>query len=200
MKFIEKVAKFGMPLVIAISVILGMMIQANIGTKRNISNGIRTSSQSKIDAILDYVDREYVDSVDIDQIVESTIPTMLEELDPHSVYISADDFKRMNEPLEGNFDGIGVQFNIQKDTVTVIKTIVGGPSEKVGIRDGDRIVTVDDSIVGGIGITNSQVMKLLRGEKGTKVKVGIYRRGEADLVYFTITRDKILSIVSMLHI
>lgn len=191
MKLIEKIAKFGMPLVIAISIILGMMIQANLGAKHNISNGIRTSSQSKIDAIIDYVDREYVDSVDVHAIVESTIPTMLEELDPHSVYISAEDFKKMNEPLEGNFDGIGVQFNIQKDTVTVIKTIVGGPSEKVGLRDGDRIVSVDDSIIGGIGITNDQVMKLLRGTKGTKVKVGIFRRGEPDLVYFTITRDKI---------
>lgn len=191
MKFIEKIAKYGMPLVIAISVILGMFIQKNLSSIADGSRKVGRLSQSKIDAILEYVDREYVDSVDVNSIVENTIPIMLEDLDPHSVYISAADYEKMNEPLEGNFDGIGVQFNIQKDTVTVIKTIVGGPSEKVGIRDGDRIVTVDDSTIAGTGITNNDVMKLLRGKKGTKVKVGIYRRGESDLVYFAITRDKI---------
>lgn len=180
-----------MPLIIAMSIILGMYIQSNLSKRQNPHANFSINSQSKIDAVIDYVDREYVDSVDVDQIVENVIPVMLEELDPHSVYISAADFKKMNEPLEGNFDGIGVQFNIQKDTVTVIKTISGGPSEKVGIHDGDRIVTVDDSLIAGIGITNNEVMKLLRGEKGTNVNVGIYRRGGNDLVHFTITRDKI---------
>ncbi len=190
MKFIEKLAKVGMPLVIALSVILGMLIQQKLNNRQGSLAGLNTSP-SKIDAIIDYVDREYVDSVSVDNIVESTIPVILEELDPHSVYISAADFKKMNEPLEGNFDGIGVQFNIQKDTVAVVKVIPGGPSEKVGIRDGDRIVTVNDSLIAGIGITNDKVMKLLRGKKGTDVKVGIYRRGEPELVSFTITRDKI---------
>jgi carboxyl-terminal processing protease len=116
---------------------------------------------------------------------------MLEDLDPHSVYIPAKDLEAMNEPLEGNFDGIGVQFNIQKDTVTVIKTIFGGPSEKVGLKDGDRIVAVNDSVIAGVGIDNNKVMKLLRGKKGTTVVVGIFRKGEPELINVSIIRDEI---------
>lgn len=191
MNLLQKVSKYGMPLVIAISVILGMIIQQNIDShKMNGANNLEQSG-SKIDAVLNYVNREYVDTVDLPGIVENTIPKILEELDPHSVYIPAVEFEAMNEPLEGNFDGIGVQFNIQKDTVMVVKTILGGPSEKVGIRDGDRIVKVNDSLIAGIGITNDQVMKLLRGKKGTKVTVGIKRKGEPELVKFTINRDEI---------
>lgn len=186
----DKISKFGMPLVIALSIILGMLIQNNLSDNKN-PHANMSGGQSKLDAIIDYVDREYVDSVNTSEIVENTIPVILEELDPHSVYISAADFQKMNEPLEGNFDGIGVQFNIQKDTVTVIQTISGGPSQKVGIQGGDRIVIVDDSLIANIGIENNDVMKLLRGKKGTKVNVGIYRRGEKDLIDFTITRDKI---------
>lgn len=190
MKFIEKITKYGMPLVIALSVALGIAIQRNIGKKQNITT-INKHAASKIDALLNYIDKEYVDTINPDEIVESTMSIIMKELDPHSIYISAKDFKKMNEPLEGNFDGIGVSFNIQKDTVSVIKVVHGGPSEKVGIKDGDRIVTVNDSLIAGVKITNNKVMKLLRGKKGTKVKVGIYRRGEPNLVYFTIIRDKI---------
>lgn len=187
----NKLSKFGMPLVIAISVLLGMMLQKNVDSKSARSYHSQGVANNKIDAVLNYVDREYVDTVDIPKIVENTIPKILEELDPHSIYIPAVDYEAMNESLEGNFDGIGVQFNIQHDTVTVIKTILGGPSEKVGIKDGDRIVTVNDSLIAGNGITNDVVMKLLRGVKGSKVKVGIFRRDEPDLIDFTITRDKI---------
>lgn len=190
MKFLKRDTKVLMPLIIAISVILGMFIQQRIDVK-SINFTQNNSSSSKLDDVLNYIDREYVDTVDVIGMVENTIPILLEDLDPHSIYIPAKEVEAMNEPLEGNFDGVGVQFNIQKDTVTVIKTIFGGPSEKVGLKDGDRIVIVDDSLIAGIGITNDDVIKLLRGKKGTKVEVGIYRRGEVDLLPFTIIRDAI---------
>jgi len=180
-----------MPLVIALAIVLGMMIQQRIDGKRFPSVSSSKDPSNKLDAVLDFVGKEYVDSVNLNKLVEGAIPKVLEELDPHSIYIPATDFEAVNEPLEGNFDGIGVQFNIQKDTVVVIKTILGGPSEKAGIKDGDRIITVNDSTIAGTGINNDKVMKLLRGTKGTKVNVGIYRRGEPDLVHFTITRDQI---------
>ncbi len=189
----NKFSKIGMPLIIALSIVLGMYVQKNLDKKqRPAANGkIRYAATSKIESLLRYIQSDYVDSVDIWQMEEDAIPIILEDLDPHSIYIPKKDLEAMNEPLEGNFDGIGVQFNIQKDTVTVIKTIAGGPSEKVGVRDGDRIVTVNDSLIAGVGITNNQVMKLLRGKKGTQVKVGIKRRNEPELVAFTITRDAI---------
>jgi len=187
----NKLTKVGMPLVIALSVILGMVIQQKIDLKREIVQSKRQNSPGKLDAVLNYIDQEYVDTVDVKKIVETTIPIILEDLDPHSIYIPAEELQAMNEPLEGNFDGIGVQFNIQKDTVAVIKTIHGGPSEKVGIKDGDRIVTVNDSVIAGVGINNESVMNLLRGEKGTEVRVGVFRRGESDLIYFTIIRGEI---------
>ncbi|HCC31656.1 MAG TPA: peptidase S41, partial [Marinilabiliales bacterium] len=191
MSWLQKMSKYGMPLVIALSVILGMVIQQNIDTQKFNGKNSGFQAGNKLDAVIDYVYREYVDTVDVPSLVENTIPKILEELDPHSVYIPAVDYEAVNEPLEGNFDGIGVQFNIQKDTVSVVKVILGGPSEKVGLRDGDRIVKVNDTVIAGVGITNEKVMKLLRGKKGTKVKVGILRRGEPELVNFTIARDEI---------
>jgi carboxyl-terminal processing protease len=185
----NKFTKYGMPLVIALSVTLGMVVQLKIDNKKGTAGG--SLRGSKIDAVIDYIDKEYVDTVNVKDLEEKAVSQLLKELDPHSIYISAAEFEAMNEPLEGNFDGIGVQFNIQKDTVYVVKTIAGGPSEKVGIHDGDRIVTVNDSVIAGIKITNDKVMKLLRGPKGTKVKVGVLRKGEPNLVPFTITRDEI---------
>ena len=116
---------------------------------------------------------------------------MLEELDPHSVYIPAEDLQQADEPLNGKFEGIGVRFNIMKDTIMVVSTIAGGPSEKLGIMSGDRIVEVDGETVAGIGIRNKGVMDRLKGPKGTHVDVGI-RRGKAkELIHFDIERDKI---------
>lgn len=153
--------------------------------------GFSQGGIDKFSALLRTVKYFYVDSVNEDALVEDAIRGLLKDLDPHSVYIPADEVRRMNEPLEGNFDGIGIQFNIKEDTIMVVSPIVGGPSEKLGIRSGDRIVEVDYDNVAGIGIKNSDVMKLLRGKKGTKVNVGIFRRGEKDILDFTITRDKI---------
>jgi carboxyl-terminal processing protease len=137
------------------------------------------------------LENNYVDSIDKDKLVEDAIVKVLEDLDPHSVYIPAEELKEMNEPLVGNFEGIGVQFNIIKDTIYVVQTIVGGPSEKLGILAGDKIVTIDGENVGGIGIKNADVLKKLRGNKGTIVKTGIKRKGNKDLIEFEIKRDKI---------
>ncbi len=145
----------------------------------------------KFSRALGYVSAFYVDSVDSEKMVEDAIIKMLKELDPHSVYIPADEVKEMNEPLEGNFEGIGIQFNILNDTIYVISPISGGPSEKVGIRSGDRIVEIDGENVAVIKISTQGVRDRLLGEKGTKVKIGIKRKGVDEIIHFTITRDKI---------
>jgi len=133
----------------------------------------------------------YVDSVDNDKIVEEAIVGMLKSLDPHSVYISADEVAAMNEPLDGSFEGVGVQFNILDDTLMVVNPVIGGPSEKVGIRAGDRIIGIDGDNVAGIGIKNSDVYKYLRGKKGTKVNLTILRKRTSGELSFTVVRDKI---------
>lgn len=145
----------------------------------------------KFNTLLYYMNRMYVDSVDLDGLVETAIRGMLEELDPHSVYIPAEDLQEADEPLNGNFEGIGVRFNIMKDTIMVVSTIAGGPSEKLGIISGDRIVEVDGEIVAGIGIRNKGVMERLKGPKGTHVDVGIKRSKVPELIHFDIERDKI---------
>ncbi|MBN2487313.1 MAG: S41 family peptidase [Bacteroidales bacterium] len=145
----------------------------------------------KFARFIDYLDSYYVDSINAEAIVDGAIVNILGELDPHSTYIPADELKKMREPLEGNFEGIGIQFNILKDTIYVVDPIQGGPSQSVGIMAGDKIIMVDDVPVAGIGITNDGVFKLLRGKKGTKVKVSVLRKGNKKLLDFTITRDKI---------
>jgi len=145
----------------------------------------------KFNTLLYYMNRMYVDSVDLDGLVETAIRGMLEELDPHSVYIPAEDLQQADEPLNGKFEGIGVRFNIMKDTIMVVSTIAGGPSEKLGIMAGDRIVEVDGEVVAGVGIRNKGVMERLKGPKGTHVEVGIRRGKSTDLLVFDIERDKI---------
>ncbi len=149
------------------------------------------AAASKLESLLYHIDRMYVDEVNKDELVEAAIVRMLEQLDPHSVYIPKEELEEVNEPLKGNFDGIGVQFNLVRDTIYVVDAIAGGPSERLGIRSGDRIITINDTVVAGVGFRNSDVMSRLRGRKGTKVKVGIQRRAEPDLLEFVITRDKI---------
>nr|WP_319266333.1 S41 family peptidase [uncultured Draconibacterium sp.] len=148
-------------------------------------------NQVKFARLLRLVDGYYVDSSDVSDLTEKAIVHLLEELDPHSTYISKEEVDKMNEPLKGNFEGIGISFNIYKDTLMVTTTISGGPSEKVGLRAGDRIVEVDDKNIAGIGLKNSDVFDLLRGEKGTKVDLTIARKGESNPLDFTVVRDKI---------
>ncbi|MBK7681585.1 MAG: S41 family peptidase [Bacteroidia bacterium] len=155
------------------------------------SVGQNAAASQKFDALLNMVSYAYVDSVDQNKVTESAIRALLKDLDPHSVYIPADELKATNEPLVGKFEGVGIQFNILDDTIMVTQTISGGPSEKLGIRSGDRIVMIDDSLVAGTGIKNNDVLKKLRGDKGTKVKVSIARRLTPELIVYNITRDKI---------
>lgn len=145
----------------------------------------------KIETVINYIDQFYVDDVNKNEIVDNAIINMLKELDPHSVYISKEEVEEMNEPLVGNFEGVGIQFNILDDTIIVVATIAGGPSEKVGIQAGDKIVYIDDVLVAGNGITNKGVVEKLRGDKGTEVKVKIKRGGSKALLEFKIIRDKI---------
>tara|TARA_R110002050_G_scaffold80768_1_gene172717 strand:- start:24625 stop:26220 length:1596 start_codon:yes stop_codon:yes gene_type:complete len=145
----------------------------------------------KLETFMRYVTLAYVDTVDSEKLTEDAIKAVLKGLDPHSVYISKKDLQKMNEPLEGNFEGIGIQFNILHDTITVVSPIAGGPSEKLGIRAGDKIVNIDTKLVAGVGFTNKDVADHLRGKKGTKVTVSIARSGEKELIDFEITRDKI---------
>lgn len=133
----------------------------------------------------------YVDTLNDEKLIEDAVEGMLKELDPHSRYTPLKDVRSLTEPLQGNFDGIGVQFSIVEDTLLVIQPVVGGPSEKVGILAGDRIITVNDTSIAGVKMTQEQIMKRLRGPKGTKVKIGILRRGIKGIHDFTVVRDKI---------
>ena len=133
----------------------------------------------------------YVDTVDSEKLVEDAIRGMLKELDPHSSYTTAKETKSLTEPLEGSFEGIGVQFNMAQDTLLVIQTVANGPSEKVGILAGDRIVAVNDTAIAGVKMSREEIMRRLRGKKGTKVNLSVVRRGISDTLTFVVKRDKI---------
>lgn len=148
-------------------------------------------NQLKFGRLLRLIDSYYVDSANIDELTEKAIVNVLSELDPHSVYMSKDEVEKMNEPLVGNFEGIGISFNIFRDTLLVTTTISGGPSEKVGLLAGDRIVEVDSKNIAGIGLKNSDVFDMLRGDKGTTVNLKVFRKNNPELLDFTIVRDKI---------
>jgi len=149
------------------------------------------SRSGKLDMILNYIERDYVDTVSRGKLENTAITGMLEKLDPHSSYITPEMFHEMNDPLLGSFEGIGVSFRIEKDTIMVINPVKGGPSERVGIMAGDRIVMIDDTLVAGTGISNRDAMRRLKGPKGTQVKVGVSRKGVKGLKDYTITRDVI---------
>lgn len=149
------------------------------------------SSSDKINSVISMIRENYVDTINKEQLLTNSINGMLQKLDPHSSYIPVEELADMNDQLDGDFEGIGIQFNIQGDTVVVVNTIPKGPSEKVGLMAGDRIVKVDGKKVAGVKIVNSDVMKLLKGKKGTQVKVGIKRRGVTQIKEFTIQRDVI---------
>ncbi|MDP4224527.1 MAG: S41 family peptidase [Bacteroidota bacterium] len=169
--------------------ILGFIILSIIN--QSVSAQALNENAFKIGRTLNLIDAYYVDTVNLDQLSEKAIVEILKNLDPHSVYISAKDVKEMNEPLNGNFEGIGIQFNLLRDTIIVVEPIPGGPSEKVGLHAGDRIVTIDGEKVTGVGISTTGVRKRLMGMKGTKVNLNVYRKGEPKLLDFTIVRDKI---------
>jgi len=145
----------------------------------------------KLIRALDYINAMYVDTVNQKQLVEAAIRGMLEELDPHSTYMTTEQVKELNESMQGNFEGIGVSFNILNDTIFIVNVIPGGPSQKVGVQPGDKIIRIDGKNVAGQKITNKEVMSKLRGNKGTRVTISVLRRGVNELLDFTIVRDKI---------
>jgi len=158
----------------------------------NVGSGLSLVPRSnKITSALQYILNEYVDTVNLQELSESAMPALVEELDPHSMYIPAREFQRFSEPLVGNFSGIGVSFNMADDTVAIINTIPNGPSELVGILAGDRIVMVNDSLVAGVNMPSDDIVNMLKGPRNSVVKVTIYRRGVKDLLNFEITRDDI---------
>jgi carboxyl-terminal processing protease len=157
----------------------------------SVSSQVLNDGTFKIGRTFGLIEAFYVDSANMDMLTEKAIIEILKNLDPHSTYISAKDVKDMNEPLNGNFEGIGVQFNLLHDSIIIIEPIAGGPSEKVGIKAGDRILTINQEKVTGIGITTTGVRTRLMGTKGTKVNVTVFRKGDKDILDFTIIRDKI---------
>lgn len=181
-----------MPFLLAICLVAGILI-GTFYTNHFSGNklGIINTSSNKLNALLHIIDEQYVDTVSMFNLVEEAMPQILAELDPHSSYIPAKDLEAVNSDLKGSFSGIGVQFTIQDDTIHINSVIQGGPSEKVGLLAGDRIVEVDDSSFVGKIVTNSEAMRRLKGEKGSKVKLGIYRPGEKEILHFTVVRGDI---------
>ncbi len=151
----------------------------------------KKSSTQKLSQLITYIDEYYVDTIQKEHLIDETIQQVLQDLDPHSYYISKEEMRRMNEPLEGNFEGIGVEFRIIRDTLVVINVVADGPSAKAGLMSGDRVLIVDSMNIAGIGLTNDDVFSKLRGEKGSKVIVKVMRNVDEEMLDFTITRDKI---------
>ena len=172
--------------------VAGSQVMMHIVRKSGIgSPAVRVVGNNKVDALIHAIRTKYVDDVDMDSIIDKALPTILEELDPHSAYYPAEETQESNDELHGSFSGIGIQFTVQEDTVRVNSVIRGGPSEKVGLMAGDRIVTIDDSVFAGKKIPSNDIVKHLKGPKGTTVKVGIMRAGEKDLIDFSIVRGDI---------
>jgi carboxyl-terminal processing protease len=184
-----------LPIILAIILVIGIWIGSKLSY---ISSGKtetvifdKPDDHDKLNNIITYVLQDYVDSVSRTKLTEDAIYGILDSLDPHSQYIPAEDFHEVEDQLNSNFEGIGVQFRLEKDTIFVIRTIQGGPSEKAGVMAGDRIVKINDTVVAGVGFTSRDVVKKLKGPRGTQVKVGISRHGVKDLIDFTLVRDVI---------
>ena len=172
------------PIIFSLLLIIGIFLGKQLNKNDNIS------TNDKINSIINLINTNYVDSIN-ENFEENIINSIIKDLDPHTSYISQENYKNVEESMLGGFSGIGIEFNIIEDTIVVVSPINGGPSEKLGILSGDRIVIVDSINVAGIGIENADVIKKLRGEKGTKVSVHIKRRGLSDFLNFEITRNTI---------
>lgn len=179
------------PLIVALAIIVGILIGRYFGSSTAENKFIIIPKANKLDNVLNYIENEYVDEVSKSDIIERAIPKILEDLDPHSQYIPAQELQKVNEPLEGNFSGIGIQFNMLNDTLVVIQTVANGPSQKVGILAGDRIVRVNGETVAGVGLPSDSIVGRLRGPKGTQVHVDISRRTVKEILGFDIVRDNI---------
>ncbi|HAJ99458.1 MAG TPA: peptidase S41 [Bacteroidales bacterium] len=184
-----------LPLILALVLVIGFLLGVKLSSN-NRASVTRFLSPSHgqnelLNHLINYISISYVDSIDQQQLVEETIHALLRNLDPHSTFIPARDFQAMNDPLMGSFEGIGIEFNMILDTVVVINPIAGGPSQKAGLMPGDRIVKVGDENIAGVELPTNDVVRRLRGEKGTEITVKVLRRGVADLLPFTIVRDVI---------
>ena len=176
------------PIIIAVSIVVGIFIgtfYANRFSEHTPGIGGIQPGTNKLNGLLRIVNDQYVDTVNMAALVEDAMPQILNELDPHSSYIPAKDLQAVNDDLRGSFSGIGVQFTIQQDTIHISDVISGGPSEKVGIMPGDRIVEINDTVFVGKIVTNNESMKRLKGPKGSEVKLGVFRQGEKELLHFT---------------
>lgn len=183
-----------LPLVFAGLLSLGIFLGSRMNTSFISSRTFFKSGSNEFNKLADvvnYIRQEYVDTINEGELVDKSIEKILQNLDPHSDYIPAKDLEAVNEPLEGNFEGIGIEFHIQQDTIMVVTTIAGGPSDMVGLKAGDRIVKIEKENVASKGITNNDVLQKLRGKGGTKVTIEVSRRGVQKLLSFTITRGKI---------
>ena len=183
-----------MPLLLALCVVVGILIgtfYANhfSGNRLNIIN----SGSNRLNNLLHIIDDQYVDTVNMDDLVEKAIPEILGELDPHSVYFNAKDVQSANDDLRGSFSGVGIEFVIRKDTIHIQNVIQGGPSEQAGLQAGDKIVSVDDEPFVGEKVTNEEAMRRLKGPRGTKVKIGVMRYHQKNVKYYTVTRDDIIT-------
>ena len=196
--FFQKVSiwlPFLLAAVLTLGMFIGLRVQSALAThpagSSTISTPTRSSSAGKMDEILRYIDAKYVSEADQHQLMEKAVESVIAELDPHSNYFSTEELQAVQESMQGNFDGIGVEFMVLDDTIVIVTPLSGGPSEAVGLQPGDKIITIEDSIVAGQQLATADIFSLLRGEKGTKVRIGIQRAGETDLMDFTITRDEI---------
>ena len=185
-----------MPFLLAVAVVLGLLLGRYAG-RNSIESQIRALSSQisnrsdKLSYTLSLIENQYVDSISIDTLAERVIPLLMEELDPHSVYIPASEMQAVNEPLQGKFDGIGIVFNMAPDTVIVLNVIPSGPSDRAGVKAGDRIIQINDSLVAGQKIPQREIVKRLRGKRGSTVKLSLERQGIADPVVVEVTRDAI---------
>jgi carboxyl-terminal processing protease len=185
-------------ILVAFALITGFMVGGIVVMKMwqrqnvKIESLIRASNRTnKISTLITALERSYVEEIDVDSLVEEVLPVVLEELDPHSAYYPAEEAQESNDELHGSFSGIGIQFSVQEDTIRVNSVIRGGPSEKVGLMAGDRIILIDDSLYAGQGISSNDVIKNLKGPEGTEVTISVMRTGEPDLIDFTIERGPI---------
>ncbi len=184
------------PLLLAAGVAFGLLLGRYVG-RNSTASQLRTlltaaaQPSNKLSYTLSLLENRYVDPLSIDSLTERVLPMLIDELDPHSMYIPAEEMAQINEPLEGEFDGIGVMFNMATDTVIVLSVISQGPSDRAGVRAGDRILVIDDSLVAGRRIPQDRIVKRLRGPRGSTVKLGLGRQGIADPVEVEVVRDKI---------
>jgi len=189
MKHNNSTLKLFLPIIISVAVVAGITVGRMLPPMQGAVKYI--AKNDKINSILNIIETNYVDTVNRAQLVENAIPAILRKLDPHSVYIPAKDLARANEPLRGSFEGIGISFNMMTDTILIISALPGGPSEKLGMLPGDKIIYINDSLVAGKKVSEERVMGMLKGPKGTTVSVKILRGEHNELIPFDITRDKI---------